>query len=79
MAHLPVAAGTLIVAYLLLQLWHDNQWTAYAADHDCHIIEDREGNHWAPVGLSGNPRIGASEGKQKYRCADGTIHWRDKL
>ena len=77
--HLPIAAGALIVAYFLLQLWHDQQWTTYAAEHDCHFVEDRDGSRWATIGVTGHPRIGGSEGREKWRCADGTVHWRDRM
>jgi hypothetical protein len=34
---------------------------------------------WASVGPTGHPRIGASAPREKWRCTDGTMHWRDKF
>jgi hypothetical protein len=77
--HLPIAAGGLIVVYFLFQIYQDRQWTTLAAEHDCQVVEDREGSRWATIGLNGHPRVGGSEGREKWRCADGTIHWPKKL
>jgi len=29
--------------------------------------------------LTGHPRVGASVPREKWRRADGTMHWRDKF
>jgi hypothetical protein len=77
--HLPIAAGALIVAYLLFQLYRDQQWTTNAAYYGCHIIERTEGNQWASIGMTGNPQIAASSPRDKWVCADGMIYWHDRL
>lgn len=77
--HLPIAAGGLIVIYLLFQLWQGQQWSAYAASHGCEVVETSDSREWASIGMTGHPRVGASMPREKWRCADGSIHWRDKL
>lgn len=74
-----LAAGAAIVAYLLFQVYQTKQWETYARAHGSKIIEERQGGQCATVGLNGHPRIGASEGKEVWQCADGTWHVRDEI
>jgi hypothetical protein len=65
--------------HLLFQLYQDRQWSTYAAEHDCRVVEERDGNRWSTVGLNGRPRFGTSARKEKWVCSDGMIYWRDRL
>lgn len=77
--HLPIAAGGLIVVYLLFQLYQSQQWTTYAAENGCQVVETSDSREWSSIGFNGRPRIGASMPREKWRCSDGSIHWRDKI
>lgn len=77
--HLSYVAALGIVVYALMQMKEQHDWSAYADHHGCRIVEDREGSRWATVGLNGHPRVGTSEGKELWKCDDGTRHWRNKI
>jgi hypothetical protein len=62
-----------------MQIKEEHDWSAYATEHDCRVIKTSDSREWASVGLTGHPRVGASAPREKWRCADGTVHWRDKF
>jgi hypothetical protein len=78
--HLSYLAALGVVVYALMQIKEEHDWSAaYATEHDCRVIETSDSREWASVGLTGHPRVGASAPREKWRCADGTVHWRDKF
>jgi hypothetical protein len=77
--HLPIAAGGLIVAYFLFQIWEDRQWQKFVFDNDCHVEETRDAKPYASIGLYEHPRVGISEGSEVWKCADGTRHVRGNI
>ena len=77
--HLTYLAALGIVVHALMQIKEEHDWSAYAAEHGCHVIEERESSRWATVGITGHPRVGASEGTELWKCDDGTRHLRNRM